>query len=69
MKKISAKDEEIAWLLDKLRARTALVERYESDLFKLFHAYFAELDMVEGSHYVQCLKYRYLQEYLALLFE
>ena len=48
IKKITEKDEEIARLRSELRLRTALLDRYEADLFKLSHAHFAELDMDEG---------------------
>lgn len=48
IKRITEQDEEIARLSGELRVRTALLERYEADLFKLSHAHFAELDMEEG---------------------
>lgn len=48
IKRITEQDEEIARLRGELRVRTALLERYEADLFKLSHAHFAELDMDEG---------------------
>lgn len=48
IKKLSEHEEEIARLQNELRIKTALLERYEADLFKLTHARFGETDLDEG---------------------
>jgi hypothetical protein len=60
VKKVSEQEEEITHLQKELRIKTALLERYESDLFKLTNVRFAELDMDTGDR-------QYSQKLIAIM--
>jgi len=60
LKRFTDKEEEIVQLQNELRIKTALLERYEADLFKLTNARFAEPDLNEGNR-------KYSQKLIALL--
>jgi hypothetical protein len=60
LKRFTEQEEEIVQLQNELRIKTALLERYEADLFKLTNARFAEPDLNEGNR-------KYSQKLIALL--
>ena len=60
LKRFTDQEEEIVQLQNELRIKTALLERYEADLFKLTNARFAEPDLNEGNR-------KYSQKLIALL--
>ena len=60
VKRLTEQEEEIEKLQKDLRIKTALLERYESDLFKLTNSRFAESDMNEGDR-------KYSQKLIAFL--
>jgi len=60
LKRFTEQEEEIAQLQNELRIKTTLLERYETDLFKLTNARFAEPDLNEGNR-------KYSQKLIALL--